>query len=102
MLVVFGCFGIIATGFMLGTVTGVIDSSLESSYHRMLGRRHGTRYMLRYKTLATIVLLLIYFPAVASWASHHTGWDIGSSLYFVFQTVSTIGGCLPVSSVAFP
>ena len=90
--VFFGSAGIAMTGYALGIFTAAIDARLDSLHRRWLLLRHGKRYLIRFKALATTGLLITYLMLVALYATlRQTGWSFGASLYFVFVTISTVG-----------
>jgi len=93
-LVLFGFVGMVISGLMLGVVTRSIDVFLE--------RVHGccctadleqlpASSRARFKACAASMLLLGYFPLLALFAASSMDWNFGDALYFVFETVSTIG-----------
>jgi len=89
--VVFGIFGIAVTGYSLGVFTSLIDGLLELGYDRLLLRRHGRGIVMRFKVLATAGLLVIYLLLVALYTGLRYGSEFGTSIYFAFITVSTVG-----------
>jgi hypothetical protein len=91
--VLFGSVGIAVTGYALGIFTAAVDARLDALHVRWLLVRHGKRYLIRFKALATTVLLVGYLLLVAAVACalQQGAWSFGASVYFVFVTISTVG-----------
>jgi len=102
--IAFAAVGIPVTGFVLGTFTRVIDIMLERLHYTLLPPRlaNGRRHAIAFKACATVVLLVIYLFAAAlvaaAYHQHHRvsgsavpEMHLGTALYLVFITVSTVG-----------
>ena len=102
ILMLFGCVGIAFTGYTLGIFTAAIDTCLDKLHLRLLYRKHEKRMLIRFKTGMTLVILVVYMLLMALIGSVQKKWGFGTSLYFVFVTVSTVGlGDFTLSSSDF-
>ena len=100
--VIMGGIGIAFTGYTLGIFTAAIDSVLDRLYVRCVPARYGKAYAVRFKAAMTSVALVVYLLIAATYAMVQGGWDLGSAIYFVFVTVSTVGLgdlTLPMASI---
>ena len=88
--VIFGCVGIVVTGFILGVFTSAIDALLESLHYRVAKRSyHSRRHTIRFKAMATALILVFYLGVAAAVAAAREEMAYGDALYMIFITIST-------------